>query len=173
MHGLFGVNYLKHHNFRSPEWAADDLIAQYDRLSNIYRKANNVANMQNEQDETRSIENYRNLVKEVKYKKVLLHKLLKGDLQRTKNVLQDHPLYQKMYQGKQSYEVLDELNRQTFLKQKKLDQCTYELNELIKHYENRLVFTIFNWCGYMLMIIQIIYLIADGGCYETGSHSLL
>jgi hypothetical protein len=98
-----------------------------------------VADMQKEQDEVRSKEQYRMLTREVKDKRHLLHKLLRGDLQRTKNVLQDHPLYQKMYQGKQSYEVLDELERQTFLKQKKLNRCMYERNELIKQYEDQLV----------------------------------
>lgn len=37
-HGMFGVKFLKYHNIRDPDWKADDLITQYERLSNIYRK---------------------------------------------------------------------------------------------------------------------------------------
>lgn len=37
-HGLFGVKFLKHHNMRDPNWTSEDLITQYEKLSNIYRE---------------------------------------------------------------------------------------------------------------------------------------
>lgn len=95
--------------------------------------------MQREQEEVKSIERYKQLKKEVKDKRELLKIALKGDIQRTKNVLQDHPKYQRMYQNKQSYEVLQELERKTFLKQKKYDRCKFEKDQLMKRYEEKLV----------------------------------
>lgn len=77
--------------------------------------------------------------KEVKDKHELLHSLLKGDIQRTKNVLQDHPLYQRTYQNKQSYEVLQQLTYQAFQKRKKLDLYLNERRDLMKQYEEDLV----------------------------------
>lgn len=37
-HGLFGVKFLKYHNIRDPDWTADDLITQYEKISNVYSK---------------------------------------------------------------------------------------------------------------------------------------
>lgn len=37
-HGLFGVKYLKYHNMRDVDWGAEELITQYEKLSNIYRE---------------------------------------------------------------------------------------------------------------------------------------
>lgn len=37
-HGLFGVKFLKHHNMRDPNWTSEDLITQYEKLSNIFRE---------------------------------------------------------------------------------------------------------------------------------------
>lgn len=37
-HGLFGVKFLKYHNIREPDWTAEDLITQYEKISNIYSK---------------------------------------------------------------------------------------------------------------------------------------
>lgn len=62
-----------------------------------------------------------------------------GDIQRTKNVLQDHPKYQKMYQNKQSYEVLQELDHKSVLEQNKYDRCKFEKDQLMKRYEEKLV----------------------------------
>lgn len=157
-HGLFGVKYLKRHNMRDVNWTAEDLITQYERLSNIYRKkivfpikidssfipaspgkANKVAALQKEQDELKTIGRYKWLKKEVKDKREILQSLLKGDVQRTKNVLQDHPKFQRMYQNKQSYEVHAELDLQTFLKQEKLNRYDGERARLVQLYEQTLV----------------------------------
>lgn len=35
-HGLFGVRYLKHHNMRDDDWTANELVTQYEKISNIY-----------------------------------------------------------------------------------------------------------------------------------------
>ena len=37
-HGLYGMRFLKHHNMRDIDWTSEDLITQYERLSNIFRK---------------------------------------------------------------------------------------------------------------------------------------
>lgn len=37
-HGLFGVKFLKYHNMRDPNWTSEDLITQYEKLSNIFRE---------------------------------------------------------------------------------------------------------------------------------------
>lgn len=95
--------------------------------------------MQQEQEEAKSVERYKQLNKEVKDKRELLKIALKGDIQRTKNVLQDHPKYQKMYQNKQSYEVLQELDHKCILEQKKYDRCKFEKDQLMKQYEEKLV----------------------------------
>jgi transcription initiation factor IIE alpha subunit len=102
-------------------------------------KANNVADLQKEQDEVKFEELYKKIKKEVKDKRAVLQILLQGDIQRTKNVLQDHPNYQRVYYGKQSYEVLDELNYKAFLKRKKLARYMSEHSSLMKQYEDELV----------------------------------
>ncbi|CAO1402574.1 unnamed protein product [Diamesa tonsa] len=138
-HGLFGVRFVKHHNMRDVDWTAKELVTQYEKISNIYRKANNIFDMQQEQKEVKSIERYKQLKKEVKDKRELLKIALKGDIQRTKNVLQDHPKYQKMYQNKQSYEVLQELDHKCCLERKKYDRCKFEKDQLMKRYEEKLI----------------------------------
>jgi hypothetical protein len=75
----------------------------------------------------------------MKDKREVLQTLLKGDRQRTKNVLQDHPKYQRVYKDMQSYEALEELDYQAFLKRKKLDRYLSERNNLMKQYEEDLV----------------------------------
>lgn len=77
--------------------------------------------------------------KELKDDIVSLRTLLQGDVQRTKNVLQDHPKYQRIFQYKQSYEVVEELEYQEFLKQKKLDHYSSERHALMRQYEENLV----------------------------------
>lgn len=95
--------------------------------------------MQREQDEKQTIDDYKRMKKELKDKHEFLQTLLKGDKQRTKNVLQDHPMYQRTYQNKQSYEVLQELSFQAFQKRKKLDLYLSEKRKLMKQYEEELV----------------------------------
>lgn len=158
-HGLYGMRFLKHHNMRDIDWTSEDLITQYERLSNIFRKfglevpeseefnlffivagkANNVADLQKEQNEMQSIERYRELKKKLKDKREMLQILLKGDRQRTKNVLQDHPMYQRVYKNMQSYEVLEELSYQAYSKRKNFDRYMSERNNLMKCYEDQLV----------------------------------
>lgn len=77
--------------------------------------------------------------KEVKDKREFLQILLKGDKQRTKNVLQDNPIYQRTYFNKQSYEVLEEMNSEAFLKRKILNNYMSEKKALMKQYEEHLV----------------------------------
>lgn len=77
--------------------------------------------------------------KEFRDKSEFLQVLLKGDKQRTKNVLQDHPKYMKKYQNQQSYEVLEHLENQEFLKRQKLDRIISERSELMRNYETQLV----------------------------------
>lgn len=77
--------------------------------------------------------------KEVKDKRETLKIIQKGDLQRTKNVLQDHPKYQRAFQGKQSYEVLEELENRVFFTRQKLDLYLGERSSLMKQYEDKLV----------------------------------
>lgn len=77
--------------------------------------------------------------KEFRDKKEFLQVLLKGDKQRTKNVLQDHSNYLKTYQNQQSYEVLENLENQFYLKRQKLDRIMSERNDLVRNYEAQLV----------------------------------
>lgn len=95
--------------------------------------------MQKELYEKQTVEKYKRMKKELKDKQEILQVHLKGDKQRTKNVLQDHPKYQQTYVNKQSYEVVKELETQAFLKRKKLDSYMGEKNRLIKEYEKDLV----------------------------------
>lgn len=39
-HGLFGVRFVKHHNMRDVDWTANELVTQYEKISNIYSKLN-------------------------------------------------------------------------------------------------------------------------------------
>lgn len=112
-----------------------------DLCSRFYHsgKANNVSDLQRDQDEKQTIQDYKLMKKEAKDKREYLQTLLKGDKQRTKNVLQDHPFYQRTYQNKQSYEVLQELEHQAFQKRKKLDLYLSERRDLMKEYEEYLV----------------------------------
>jgi hypothetical protein len=138
-HGLFGVKFLKHHNMRDDEWTAQDLISQYEKLSHIIRKSNEITRMQKEQEEISNVELFKKLKKEVKEKRDDLQAQLKGDIQRTKNALQEYSSYQKMYQGKQSYEVLERLEHHDYKVQEKLDRYHGEKLALMKLYEQKLV----------------------------------
>lgn len=138
-HGLFGVRYLKHHNMRDQEWSADDLISQYEKLSYIFRKSNEIARMQEEKQETSNVELFQKCKKLIKDRRDELQVQLKGDIQRTKNSLQDYSRYQKMYHSKQSYEVLEKLEHHEYKIQEKLDRYHGEKQALMKLYEQRLV----------------------------------
>ncbi|KAG5681447.1 hypothetical protein PVAND_010883 [Polypedilum vanderplanki] len=138
-HGLFGSKYLKRHNLRDNRWTVNDLIEQYERLSNIYRKNNEVKNHQREHDEMNEADLYRKLKKEFKDKIELLQIVLRGDVQRTKNILINYPNYMRTYQNKQSYEVLEELDAQTFQTRKKLDRYIGERQRLMNEYETFLM----------------------------------
>ena len=139
MHGLFGIRYLKHHKMRDSNWTADDLVEQYERLSHIFEKDNEVKKLQRERNELKSEERYKKLKKQFKDKTEELKTLLEGDIQRTKNILLNFPNYMKMYYNKRSEEVLEELDCKTFLMKKSLDRYYGERARLIKEYERRLV----------------------------------
>lgn len=110
-------------------------------ITNVSGKANNVAALQREREESETISRYVQMKKEFKDDSVVLRTLLQGDVQRTKNVLQHYPKYQRMFQYKQSYEVVDELEYQEFLKQKKLDHFLSQRHALMRQYEENLVFS--------------------------------
>lgn len=65
--------------------------------------------------------------------------LLKGDVQRTKNTFQDNIEYQRKYKNKQSYDLKDELELQSFLARKITDKTMNERKQLIKKYDDDLV----------------------------------
>jgi len=138
-HGLFGLRYLKHHNMRDKSWTVHDLIEQYERINAVYSKDNKVKKLQHEQEEMKQADEYKILKKQRKDKIEELQILLKGDVQRTKNVLMNFPLYMRMYQNKQSYEVLEELEYKTFVMTKALNRYMGKREKLIKGYETRLV----------------------------------
>ena len=105
----------------------------------------------------RSIERYRELKKKLKDKREMLQVLLKGDRQRTKNVLQDHPMYQRVYKNMQSYEVLEELSYQAYAKRKNFDRYMSERNNLMKCYEDQLVgFNKMKFKEYKTVILMIV-----------------
>lgn len=138
-HGLFGIKYLKHHNMRDVDWAADDLISQYEKLSYIFRKSNEISRMQDEKDEYSNVELFQKRKKLIKERRDDLQVQLKGDIQRTKNSLQDYSRYQRMYHSKQSYEVLEKLEHHEYKIQEKLDRYRGEKQALMKLYQQRLV----------------------------------
>lgn len=65
--------------------------------------------------------------------------LLRGDVQRTKNVLQENNLYQRMYKNKQSFELEEELEIRSFLKNKMLNCASGDKKHLAEKYEDALV----------------------------------
>lgn len=138
-HGLFGVRSLKHHKMRDEQWTADDLIEQYERVSHIFEKDNDVKKLQKERNEMRLAEKYNRLKKKYKDKIEDLKTLIEGDIQRTKNILLNFPDFLRMYYNKRSEDVLEELDCKTFLMQKCLDRYVGERTRLIKEYEKRLV----------------------------------
>lgn len=132
-------------------------------------KANNVADLQKEHDEFETVERYKQMKKEFKDKREMLHILLKGDMQRTKNVLQDHPDYQRVYFCKQSYEVLEELDYQVFQKRTKLNVYVGERRKLMKQYEERLV----NKLARLIFYASDKHLILDRSGGEAGNDPIL
>jgi hypothetical protein len=138
-HGLFGIKYLKRHNLRDDRWTVDDLKEQYERLTSIYQRDNAVKKVQREHEEMIEAEDYRKLKKKLKDKIEAFQIVLRGDIQRTKNVLINFPNYSRVYQNKQSYEVLEELDAQTFQMRKTLDRYMGERQRLINSYETHLV----------------------------------
>lgn len=139
IHGLFGSKYLKRHNLRDNRWTINDLIEQYEKLESIYWKNEKVKRRQRELDQTIEAETYRMLKKKFKDNIETLEIVLRGDAQRTKNLFINFPNYMRMYQHKQSFEVLDELDIQTFYMRKKRDRNVGERQRLIDEYETRLV----------------------------------
>lgn len=138
-HGLFGVRFLKHHKMRDEQWTADDLIQQYERLSVIFEKDNEVKKLKKERNEELLAIKYGILKKAHKDKIEDLKSLIEGDIQRTKNILLNFPDYLRVYYNKRSEEVLEELDYKTFIMRKSLDRCVNERSRLIKEYEKRLV----------------------------------
>jgi hypothetical protein len=138
-HGLFGSKYLKRHNLSDERWTIHDLIKQYGCLSAIYKRDNQVKTLQRKHKEAIETELYRKSKKEFKDKVEELQIILQGDVQRTKNAFINFPNYLRMYQNKQSDEVLAELDHQTFLMRKKLDRYANERQKLVDTYETRLV----------------------------------
>ena len=124
---------------RDKSWTARDLVEQYERINAIYAKDNQIKKLQHEREEMKQAEEYERLKKEKKDKIEELQRILKGDVQRTKNVLMNFPSYMRMYQNKQSYEVIEELDNKTFLMRKTRDRCMEKREKLQKEYETRLV----------------------------------
>lgn len=139
IHGLFGVKFLKHHQMRDDHWTAQDLIEQFEHLSDIYAKDNEVKKLQREKNENIEAEMYRKLKKEKKDKIEAFKVVLRGDVQRMKNILMNFPIYMKIYQNKQSFEVLEELDFKSFNIRKRLDRRMAERKRLMHEYEARLV----------------------------------
>jgi hypothetical protein len=102
-------------------------------------KANNVAKLEKEKDEINTVEHYKRLKKELKDEQEKLVLLLHGDRQRTKNILRHNQSYQRMFYKKQSYEVLDDMEYQAFLKRKQFDLNMDGLKALMGQYERDLV----------------------------------
>lgn len=138
-HGLFGTRHLKRHNQRDNSWTANDLIEQYEKINAIFAKDNAAKKIQHELEQMKQAEMYKRLKKEKRDKLDELQKILKGDVQRTKNILINFPNYMKMYQNKQSFEVLEELDFKTFQMRKSHDRYMIQRQKLIKEYEKRLV----------------------------------
>lgn len=76
---------------------------------------------------------------ELKKSQEKLNVLLKGDVQRTKNTFQDNVQHQRKYKNKQSYDLKDELEYQSFLKRKLADKTLNERKQLIVKYDEELV----------------------------------
>lgn len=138
-HGLFGARSLKHHKMRDEQWAAEDLVEQYDRVCFIFEKDNDVKKQQKERFESHLTEKYSKLKKDYKDKIEILKTLNEGDIQRTKNILLNSPDYLRMYYNKQPQEVLEDLDCKTFLMRKSLDRYVNDRTRLINEYEKRLV----------------------------------
>jgi hypothetical protein len=172
-HGLFGYRFLKHHKMRDQDWTANDLIEQYDRICGIFEKANENKNLKKEHKQLRMALLYKDLRKELKDKDVKLQTILKGDVQRTKNVLQNFPEYMRIYQNKQSFEVLEELDFKTYHMQKTLDRYTGERNQLIKEYEERLVMcsliTVVKCIGFVNVLLLLFSLRLPKSKKTTGT----
>lgn len=99
-----------------------------------------------------------------------LNVLLKGDVQRTKNIFQDNIHQQRKYKNKQSYDLKDELEYQSFLKRKLADKTLNERKRLIKKYEEELVGPL---KPLQMIVADSCASFSDERCIGTRSDSLL
>ena len=62
-----------------------------------------------------------------------------GDVQRVKNILQNHKDLQRLYQTMPAHMMIDNIDQRTFVKRKELDRLNDRKDKLTKTYEKKLV----------------------------------
>lgn len=79
------------------------------------------------------------LRREVKDDRDKLKIAVYGDVQRTKNILQNHKTLQRLYQYMPAHLIIENMDQRSFVKRKELDRLICKRNQLTKRYEYELV----------------------------------
>jgi hypothetical protein len=124
---------------RDESWTAHDLIEQYERICAIFDKANENKNLENDRKQLLQAEKFAMLKKEKKDKLEIYQNILKGDLQRTKNILMNYPELLRAFAGKHSSEILKDIEKKVYFIRQSYDRYRSELEKLKLDYERRLV----------------------------------
>lgn len=76
-----------------------------------------------------------------------------GDVQRVKNILQDHKNLQRLYSHMPAHLMVENIDQRTFVKRKELDRLISKKNQLAKIYAESLV------CVHFGLLPLIVWLI--------------
>lgn len=98
-----------------------------------------MAALKNDANRKRQLNNLRKIRKTIVTNRDQLKIALFGDLQKTKNVLQNHKDLQRLYKNMAMHEIIENVDQRTFSKRKELDRLVSKRNQLIHKYKQELV----------------------------------
>lgn len=105
----------------------------------LIEKDQNLTNLKGIADSRKQIKKLRTLRREVKDVRDKLKVALNGDIQRTKNILQNHKELQRLYTHMPPGMIIDNMDQRTFVKRKELDRLLYRKRQLSKEYKTKLM----------------------------------
>lgn len=95
--------------------------------------------MKESAERKKEYEKLTNLRKDIKDGRAKLKIGLYGDVQRTKNVLQNHKDLQRLYQNMPASVIVENMDQRTFVKRKELDRLVCKKKQLTEKYEEIIV----------------------------------
>lgn len=138
-HKIFGLIHQKQHNFDDARWQPDDKIRQYEVLTLLHQKDLDQRQLRFNAEQKQQAKCLKSLRKHVHNNQELLTAALNCDIQRNKNILQNHQNLQRMYQRKPSHVIAEKMDQRTFTMRKELDLLLHKKKQLSQKYEQSLM----------------------------------